>query len=500
MNQNIETSISNTVGHWYSGILMIVMAGLLFSCTGNIEIYDNEKREPKIEPDYSDITIPPNIAPMNFLINEEAEKYSVHIYSLRGEGLVVKSKDKNIQIPSGKWAKLMEQCKGGDLFIDIYTKQIGSWKKFKTVVNHVAREPIDSYLVYRLFDQGFEAWNKMGIYQRCLENFNVSPVMINDISEGGCMNCHAFNKNNSSTMLFHMREKMPGTIIYKNGNITKVNTKTEQTITPGMFASWHPGGRYIAFSNNRNPVFFNSIHNKLRETVDTLSDLILYDSEKNIVYKYPKLASGDRFETFPSWSPDGKYLYFCSAVALPVSKLRDIRYDLLRVSFNSDTHQFGKIDTVVYSTSDELSSSFPRISPDGKFLLFCMSSYGNFSIWNSTSDLYIKNLETGEIFMPDINSKYAESYHTWSSNGRWIVFSSKRADGFSTLPYFVYFDSSGKTQKPFLLPQKDPAFYRTFLKSYNVPELVLSKINLNPNDFSGILASEPSKASFETLK
>jgi len=500
MNQNIKFSISESVIFWFSGIFMVVMTGLLFSCSGNIKSFADEKREPKIEPDYSDITIPPNIAPMNFMINEEAEKYSVHMYSLSGEGLIVKSTDKSIQIPSGKWEKLMAQCKGGDLFIDIYMKQSGSWKKFVTVVNHVAFEPIDSYLVYRLFDQGFEAWNKMGIYQRCLENFKVSPIMINDMSEGGCMNCHTFNKNSSNTMLFHMREKMPGTIIYKNGSITKVNTKTDQTITPGMFASWHPDGRYIAFSNNRNPVFFNSIHNKLRETVDTLSDLILYDSEKNIIYKYPELATSDRFETFPSWSPDGKYLYFCSAIALPINRLRDIRYDLLRVSFNSDTHQFGNIDTVVYSTSNGLSASFPRISPDGKFLLFCMSSYGNFSIWNSTSDLYIKNLETGEIFMPDINSKYAESYHTWSSNGRWIVFSSKRADGFSTLPYFVYFDNLGKTHKPFLLPQKNPEFYGTFLKSYNVPELVTSKLLLTPRDFSDIVKSEPINASFENNK
>lgn len=481
-------------------VTIIILTGMFVSCSLGIKTYTDEKREPKIEPDYSDITIPPNIAPMNFIINEEAKEYRVHMYSLSGDGIIIKSTGNRIQIPSGKWEKLLAECKGTELLIDVYMKKSEGWVKFETIINQVAMEPIDSYLVYRLFDQGFEAWNKMGIYQRCLENFEVSPVMVNDMSEGNCMNCHSFNKNNSNTMLFHMREKVPGTIFYKNGVITKVNTKTDQTITPGMFPAWHPDGRYIAFSNNRNPVFFNSIHDKLRETVDTLSDLILYDYEKNIVYKYPELASNDRFETFPSWSPDGKYLYFCSATALPLNNLKDIRYDLLRISFNSDTHQFGKIDTVVYSTSDGLSSSFPRISPDGKFLLFCMSSYGNFSIWNSTSDLYIQNLETGETFMPDINSEHAESYHTWSSNGRWIVFSSKRADGFGTLPYFVYFDNMGNTHKPFLLPQRDPEFYRTFLRSYNIPELVTSKIDLKPNDFSGILRSEPSDASFEQMK
>lgn len=481
-------------------VSMIILTILISSCTGNLPAYTDENRKPQIQPEYSDISIPPNIAPLNFMIHETAEKFKVYMYSLNGEGMIVASTDKKIKIPAGKWEKLLLQCRGGNLYIDIYMKQDGSWKKFKTIIDQVANEPIDSYLVYRLFDQGFEAWGKMGIYQRCLENFKVSPIMINDISEGNCMNCHAFSKNSSNLMLFHMREKVPGTIIYRNGKITKVNTKTDQTISPGMFPAWHPGGRYVAFSNNHNPVFFNAIHNTLRETVDTLSDLILYDSEKNIVLKYPELASKDRFETFPSWSPDGNYLYFCSAKALPVSKLREIRYDLLRIAFNPETHQFGTIDTVVNASSIGLSASFPRISPDGKYLLFCMSSYGNFSIWNSTSDLYIKNLETGEIYKPDINSNYAESYHTWSSNGRWIVFSSKALDGFCTLPYFSYFDQNGTAHKPFLLPQKNPEFYKTFLKSYNVPELVISKVGLNPRDFTGILRSEPSKATFQTLK
>lgn len=489
------------INHFYHGsILLVSMAWMLISCSGSIGAYTDENREPKIEPDYTDITIPPNIAPLNFIINEDAKEFKVHIYSLSGDGILVKSTDNRILIPQGKWEYLLKKCKGTELLIDVYMRKKNGWVKFETIVNQVAVEPIDSYLVYRLFDQGFEAWNKMGIYQRCLENFKVSPVIVNDMSNGNCINCHTFNEHKSNTMLFHMREKVPGTIIYKNGAISKVNTKTDKTITPGMFSSWHPEGKYIAFSNNRNPVFFNAIHDKLRETVDTLSDLILYDSERNIVYKYPELASDERFETFPSWSPDGKYLYFCSAVAKPVNMLKEIEYDILRIPFNAETHQFGEIDTVVYSSLNGLSSSFPRISPDGKYLLFCLSSYGNFSIWNSTSDLYIKNLESGEIFMPDINSEFAESYHSWSANGKWIVFSSKRADGFGTLPYFAYFDNFGNTHKPFLLPQKDPEFYRTFLKSYNIPELVTSKIPLKPIDFLEIIRSKPLDASFDQVE
>ena len=129
-----------------------------------------------------------------------------------------------------------------------------------------------------------------------------------------------------------------------------------------------------------------------------------------------------------------------------------------------------------------------------------MTKYGNFTIWHKDSDLYLMDLSTNEITKPDINSDEAESYHTWSSNGRWIVFSSKRADGLFTRPYFAYFDTNGKAYKPFLLPQKDPRFYDTFLKTYNVPELVTSAVELNPRILSKIARSETSNASFESNK
>jgi len=70
------------------------------------------------------------------------------------------------------------------------------------------------------------------------------------------------------------------------------------------------------------------------------------------------------------------------------------------------------------------------------------------------------------------NSAQSDSWHCWSSNSRWIVFSSKRDNGWLARPYFSYIDANGREHKPFVLPQKDPAFYDTWLKTYNVPELV----------------------------
>jgi dipeptidyl aminopeptidase/acylaminoacyl peptidase len=171
----------------------------------------------------------------------------------------------------------------------------------------------------------------------------------------------------------------------------------------------------------------------------------------------------------------------------------------LRIAFDPATSKFGAVDTVISSTRTGLSVSFPRISPDGKYLLFCMTEYGNFTLWHKDSDLYLMNLETNEISKPDINSDQAESYHTWSSTGRWIVFSSKRIDGQFTRLYLSYFDKNGKAYKPFIMPQKDPEFYDTFLKTYNVPELVTSKVNLNPRILSESAKFAPVNATYEII-
>jgi hypothetical protein len=478
----------------------MVLLILSFGCSGNLKSFSEEGRDASIFPDYNGVTFPPNIAPANFKIMEEADKFRVNIHAQGKNGIFINSGNGKVIIPGSRWKRLLKTCRGNDLFVDINAKKNGKWLKFNTIINHVASENIDDYLVYRLIEPGFETWNKMGIYQRCLENFSEKPVMINDMSDGNCMNCHAFCLNNSNTMMFHMRAQHGGTIIYRNNKLEKIDTKTSNTISAGVYPSWHPGGRFIAFSVNNIVQMFHSAPGIKVDVIDTLSDVVVYDTETRIISTCDALSTKENFETFPSWSPDGKFLYYCSARTIPLVKYDQIRYDLLRIAFKPESKQFGTVDTVVSASKKRMSVSFPRVSPDGRYLLFCMSNYGNFSIWHPESDLWLKDLKTGEITKPDINSGQTESYHTWSSSGRWIVFSSRRLDGMFTRPFFAYFDSAGQAHKPFILPQKDPVFYDTFIKSYNVPELVISEVMLNPRILSGVTYDNAIPATFENAK
>jgi len=499
MQQKTNKKINNSSLSQTIKVFLIFSSIFLNACSKKTPSCIEIETEVSIFPDYSGITLPPNIAPLNFTIIEKAVKYMVKLYEEGGEDIIIASSTGKIRIPERKWVKLLQHCKGKNMFVDIFVnKKDSGWIKFPTIINNVAVDLIDSYLVYRLIEPGFETWNKMGIYQRCLENFVESPIIINDISDNNCMNCHSFCRNGSHMMMFHMRGQNAGTVFYLNGKVTKVNTKTDYTISPGVYPAWHPGGRYIAFSVNHIVQTYHSLPHIKTEVTDTLSDLIVYDTKRKKVFTNPTISSKDRFETFPAWAPDGKYLYFCSAKSMPLPKYNQIRYDLIRISFDTTTCRFGTADTIINASSIERSVSFPKVSPDGKYLLFCLSNFGNFSIWHAESDLFLYNLESGEISKPAINSPQSESYHNWSLNGRWIVFSSRRIDGFFTRPYFSYFDNSGKAHKPFLLPQKDPEFYTTFLKSYNVPELVTSKVKLNPHSFSDIVNSDAESTSFLT--
>ena len=89
-----------------------------------------------------------------------------------------------------------------------------------------------------------------------------------------------------------------------------------------------------------------------------------------------------------------------------------------------------------------------------------------------------------------INSPKAESYHSWSSNGRWIIFSSRREDGSYTILYISYFDKKGNAHKPFVLPQKDPQFYKRNFKSYNVPEFIVKPVKTNCHKLYKVACSE----------
>ncbi len=467
----------------YNWLFFFFGLSALLSCSvPDIHQYEDAGKCPDIFPDYINVTIPFNIAPLNFRMKEAGSRGLLY---LEGNGckISIRSSGGKFLIPPHRWERLLEENKGRSIKATVFLKEKGYWKRFNPFSVAVSSEPIDAYLVYRLIEPGYELWNKMGIYQRNLENFKETAVYENKMTNYNCVNCHSFCMQDPQKMMFHIRGQYGCTIVLKDGKAEKLNTKTDSTISALVYPYWHPSGKYIAFSVNKIDQAFY-LNNKDRiEVFDSKSDVAVYDTEKREIFTSPLLFSKDVLETFPAFAPDGKTLYFCSSRSFPVPEKSDsVKYSLCSIPFYPDTRKFGECtDTIFNSGISGKSAAFPRISPDGRFLLFTVSGYGSFPIWHKDADLCLYDLIAEKyIDLSNINSPDVDSYHSWSSNSRWIVFSSRRIDGLYTRLFIAYIGKDGKPGKAFLLPQRDPDFYGDLLKSYNIPEFVKDKVRLDP--------------------
>lgn len=465
-----------------NSLLTIICLLLISACaTSPDKNVTQIKSKPKIDPDYSGITIPLNIAPLNFFIDEAGESYFVKVFNKEGFSISVSSKNGIIKFPEKKWKNLLANSK--ELEYEVFVKREGEWNQFEPLSNSVSKSPVDHYLYYRLLYPGYESWTEISIMQRSLENFNERVVVKNDVVDQNCVNCHAFNQQNHDNFMFHMRGSMGGTYFVKDGNLQKFNLKTKEMKNGAVYPRWHPSGKYVAFSSNKVVQQFHSMESKKIEVSDLNSSLVLYDVQQNEMMQIPIDVNKEFMDTYPEWSPDGKYLYFCRAAQIGKEyDYRAIKYNLLRVEFNAKNRIFGKPELIFNAEAEGKSVSFPRISPDGNSLVFTYHNYGCFSIWHKEADLYSIDLKDLIVSKLDLNSDFTESYHSWSSNGKWLVFSSKRGDGLSARPYISFIDKTGKAHKPFILPQKDPLFYGGFLKTFNIPEFSKSEVSFSPGE------------------
>ena len=476
-------------------ILIVPMIFLLCGCSASLP--ENAllmETTASIYPDYAGITIPPNIAPLCFDILGDYDQYITQLIAPGENTLTIKGK--HVVFPLTKWKKILAESVGQKLKMIIYVKKANQWYRFPDIVNFVAPEPIDSYVSYRLIEPLDESWGEMGLYQRNIETFEEKEIIHNRLLESQCVNCHSFQNYRTNNMMFHIRGKNGRTVFVANGQPMPIQTKTKGSFAAAVYPSWHPSLPLIAFSTNTTGQIFHSLNKNLVEVIDFRSDLLLYNVETKQLN--PIIKTDDAFETFPYWSPDGKYLYYCVARS-PVARtdygnperkvavtdsFASIRYDIMRMPFDTSNLSFGAPDTVFLASAIGKSATFPRISPDGKYLLMTVGNYGNFHIWHKESDLFLLDLQTGKYrSMDEINSNETESYHSWSSNGRWIIFSSRRDDGAFTRLYLAYFDHEGKARKPFILPQRNPSHNLELFKSYNIPEFTVEPVKLSPGQF-----------------
>lgn len=463
----------------------------------------------QIYPDYAGCRLPHNIAPCNFRILTPGTRYrlvvrqgggvdglnSQTLYTQRGKAVV--------QLPLRRWKRWLQQAQGDTLWLALSLKQDGQWRDYAPFPLYIDSAAIAPYLTYRLIEPSYQLCNFLTIEERCLENFKTRNLYDNTMLDGNCVNCHTAAWGDPDYSVFHTRFDHPGTLIAVDGRLRRVNLQSDRFPQGGVYPAWHPGKRYIAFGTAK---AFPFVHSKdivrRTEVYDSIGDLMVYDIDQNRIFSDARICTEEKEETFPYFAPDGRTLYFCQSLTPPkdstdedpVDYSHKIKYSLVSIEFDAETGSFGRMDTLVDAAESGGTVSYPRVSPDGRFLVFCLSDHGTFPIRHPESDLYILDLTaagsgiyrragvadsaTGlaeaRVYRPlnGVNSNKTESYHEFSPNGgRWLMFSSKRDDGLYSRPYFCLIDNDGQASKPFMLPQKHPDFYLTFLQSFNVPVL-----------------------------
>lgn len=469
--------------------MIILLLAAVLSCQESPKDATQCPTLPPVYPDYTNVTIPWNIAPLNFLVpGAEATEVTARY---KDTEMVERSQGDGVKFGLSRWKDLLQKARGGRIEVQVVAKISGKWRRYKPFSWDVAKEGIDPYLSYRLIEPDYEVYGNLSIEERCLEDF--STRKLSDFSKVGhrCMNCHTSASNRGDLTAMYVRGKGGGLVLSHNGKVEVIDLRGGGE--GSVYFSFSPSGRYIAYSTNKIIPAFHLKADRRLEVFDTKSNVWAVDLRDMREISSPLLSDSTKLETFPQFSPDGRFVYYCTADMFDsLKQIKTTRYSLCRIGFSMKTGGFtSQVDTLVNARLTGKSVCLPRLSPDGRFLVYTMADYGTFPIWHPETDLWILDLRTRESRPLTLaNSKKSDTYHSWSGNSRWLAFASKRDDGLFGKPYFAYITKNGEAKKPFCLPQEDPHFWDNCLKSFNIPELYREKANFTVDQVARLLPKD----------
>lgn len=453
-----------------------------------------------IYPDYMGVTVPSNIAPLNFHYTSTGIR-KAHT-TVMHNGDVREFEGKEVVWDIKQWKELLASAEGDSISFSAEILMKGGKKEKHEWKVYVSPDKIDPYLSYRLIEPGYEVWHEVEIRERCVENFEERVLSDWKNTGNSCMNCHIHSQSRADLSMFYVRGKDGGAFLNRNGEVRKLALNAGDMISGTVYGEIHPSGRYGVFSTNIIIPGFHTQGSRRLEVYDTRSDLAIADFDKNQMSVPSILSRKDVLETFPVFSADGKSIYYCAADTLPLPRdVEKLRYSLMKIGFDEKTGMTGQAAEVVWDAAERNGSvCHPKCSPDGKWIMYTVADYGTFPIWHAECQLEMMNLQTGEILDMDIvNSDRSDTYHSWSSSSRWFVFASKRGDGKYGRPYFCHVDENGNLTKPFVFPQEDPWHYENTLRSFNIPDLSYGPVNFDAETI-GRMVKEAEAEVFSALR
>lgn len=441
---------------------------------------------PDIYPDYIGVTVPAGIAPLNFNLNDSIAFDYMEVTASGSKGGHIRSCGEWADFDIDDWHELTEQNRGGKITFTVRIKNGGEWLQYDDFDVYVSDDSLDDWgLTYRRIKPGYEVGGDIGIYQRNIHTFDEYAILSETVVPGRCFNCHTANRTNPDRITLQMRGEGGGTMIQKDGRQRWVETKTDSTRAAGSYSYWHPQGDYVAMAvNSVHQSFFTGTGQRI-EVYHGFSNVEVLDTRSNELILSPLLQTDD-LEIFPAFSADGRYVYYSSSKPCRVpAEYEKVKCSLCRIGFDAEKGIFGEtVDTLLNGPATDKSYVLARPSYDGRWLMYCVSSRGNFPVCQDDADLWLMDLKTGESReLKEVNSRQSDSYHNWSANSRWFVFSSKREDGMYTKLYLACIDGQGRVSKPFLLPQRNPRkYYQELMDAYNCPDFTKTRVDFDAHE------------------
>jgi tetratricopeptide (TPR) repeat protein len=414
------------------------------------------------------------------------------------------------------WAAIKRQAGPGAVTIDISGLDAGAAVSRASMEIHVSAEPVGAPIFFRDVplmptdsEKGFIkplASSAIPLINWSMRNVadDKSHVVMHDLHT--CANCHSFSAN-GKTLGLDMDGPQNDKGLYAMVPVAeKMTIRNEDMVSWASFPSENgspvrvgfmsqvsPDGRYVVTTTRppgtRSSQFYYVSNFKdyrfLQVFYPTRGIVQWYDRDEKKLRPLPGADDPKFLQSNAVWSPDGKYLVFERALARDPQpedgKMADyandpkevkIQYDLYRIPFNGG--KGGTPERIVGASENGMSNSFPKISPDGKWIVFVQAKNGQ--LMRPDSKLYILPAAGGTARLMNCNTPLMNSWHSFSPNGRWLVFSSKSRGPYTKM-FLTHIDENGNDTPPILIENATAAN-----RAVNIPEFV----NMQPSGIEHI--------------
>jgi len=318
------------------------------------------------------------------------------------------------------------------------------------------------------------------------------PIVLQNLPV--CGNCHSFADNGSVLGLDvdYGNDKGAYAIIPVSKHMVMDDAKIitwadyrreDGELTFGLLSRVSPTGRYVISTVKDRSVFVAIPDIMISQLFFPIKGiLVVYDRETKTYAALPGADDPQYVQTNAVWSPDGKEIVFARTTAYHAERLdqqnsavvdekdvpeftvekRPFKYDLYRIPFNDG--KGGTPEPLRGASGDGMSNFFPKYSPDGKWIVFCKAK--SYMLLQPDSELWIVPAAGGVARRLRYNTARMNSWHSWSSNSRWLVFSSKVNTPYTQL-FLTHIDDEGNDSPPVLLER-----FTSPDRAANIPEFV----------------------------